>query len=538
MTRQSDRPAPAAATGSSIRPPHTRSWSALDRRLFAALVVSGLLSVPVLVHPYYDVVGDGSIYLATARSLLAGDGYTYLDAPYRVRPPGLSLLLTPVLAAFGHDQLALNALILMFGLLGVVLLFVHQRPRLGGPLALLVSLAIWLNPGYQKYATQILSDVPGLAAAFLCLLVARWSHREPSLRREVILGLCIGLATYLRSALILLLPALWLARLLRPSLRLRDGAAVAKFALRSLIPVGLVVAAVVLPWSIRNAAVAPTGPVDQTVIYDYSTAQWHTSWTDPESPWISLPDLLARVDQRSHQIVRSLGTRMLWGTASAAPSPRALDPGETALTAILLLGLVWQMIVRRDMASIFAFSTLCVLLVYFDYHARLGLPVYVIALAACVERARDSFGRVLGAARGALLVALLLVCLIVVDFDPRRGRALAQANDLDLRERCSQLERIQTPHTRFATSVGWHYTMCLSRPVFGIAQRIFREKNASAVEQVIDRHRVDVVFLDTTSRYDARFAPYFELKYGPARRAGVLQYWRVREATPDRPPLE
>jgi hypothetical protein len=510
-------------------------WSALDKGLFGALVLGGVLSVPLLVHPYYDAVGDGSIYLVTARALLDGDGYVYLEMPFRERPPGLSALIAPVLAVFGENQAALNTLILLFGLLCVALIFVHQRSRIGGPLALLVSLAIWLNPGFQKYSTQILSDVPGLAAAFACLLVARHGHRAPSLRREIALGICIGLATYLRSGLMLLLPALWLARLLGPASPDRTVAAVAQFALRRMLPVGVVVWAVMLPWMLRDAAVMPEAPVDQAVIYDYATAQWHTSWTDPDSPLISFEELLTRVEQRSRQLVKSLGSRMQWGTRSEAPSSRAFDPVETLVTLLLLSGLVWQAVRRRDMASFFALGTLGVLLIYFDYHARLALPIYVIALAGCVERSRSVIAHVWGNGRGSLVVGLVLAGLILWDFDPRRSHALAESKDIHLRERCVAVERIGTDHTRFATTVGWHYSMCLGRPVFGLAQRIVREANASAAESVIDLHRVDTVFLDTTSAYDARFAPYFELRYGPALRSGVIQYWRVRTPAADPP---
>ncbi len=514
---------------SSARDGARAEWSRLDRLLLASLLLVGLLSLPQLVHPHYDVVGDGSIYLATADALLKGEGYSYLETPYRVRPPGLSLLLAPVLAVVGRDHQVLNATISLCGLLAVVLLFVHQRPRLGGPLALLVSLAIWFNPGFQKYANQMLSDVPGLMLALGCLLVARWSNRRPALSREIVLGLCIGLAMYLRTALLLLLPALWLARLLGPEAPLRSGVpALASFLLRRILPMSAAALLLMLPWSLRNAAVAPEGPVDQLVIYDYATAQWHASWADPDSPWLSPMQVLARSEERSYQLVKSLGSRMQWGTFSQAPSRRAFDPWEAFVTVLLGVGLVviaWR---RRDAASFFALGTLAVLLIYFDFHARLALPVYVFAFAACAELARDLADRLLGRGRGVLATGMLLALVLVWDLDPGRGWAAVEAKDLDLRERCLALEQIASDEVRFATTLGWHYSMCLSRPVFGIAQRVFKEENAAAAESVIDRHRINTVFLDSTSRYDTRFAAYFQLKYGSPKRAGVLRYWRVR----------
>jgi 4-amino-4-deoxy-L-arabinose transferase-like glycosyltransferase len=497
--------------------------------LLAVLVLVGLVSLLFLVHPYYDVVWDGSVYLATADALLKGEGYSYLEMPYRIRPPGLSLLLSTVLAVSGRDHLALNTLMSLCGLLAVVLLFVHQRPRVGGPLALLASFAIWFNPGFQKYATQMLSDVPGLALALACLLLARWCDRRPTLGREVALGVCIGLATYMRTALVLLLPALWLARLVGSELSIHGSwKALWPFVLRRILPVGTATLLVMLPWSLRNAALAPDRAVDQFVIYDYATAQWHTSWTDPEAPLLSPFEVLARSEERSYQLVKSLGSRMQWGTFSEEPVRRAFDARESFVTALLVLSLcviAWR---RRDPSSFFALGTLAVLLIYFDFHARLALPVYVLSFASFVEVGRDLADRLMGPGRGVLLVGLVTAAVLVWDFDPGRGWEDIEAKDLDLQERCLSLERIATDEARLATTIGSHYSMCLSRPVFGIAQRVFMDGDAAAAEGVIDRHEVDTVFLDPTSRYDVRFARYFRLVYGPPERLGILQHWRVR----------
>jgi hypothetical protein len=521
--------------GSSRSPAAARGWSRLDRVLLAGLVVIGATSLPLLVHPWFDVIGDASIYVATARNLLAGQGYTYLEMPFHERPPGLSLLLAPVLAVSGSSPVALNGLIGVTGLAGVVLLFVHQRPRVGGPLAALLALVVWTNPGYQRFATQILSDVPGLAAVLGCLLVARWSQRTASTGREIVLGLAVGLATYLRAASALLLPAILLARLLGPESPFRrEGPSVRVFLLRRVVPFAATLLAVVAPWAVRNAAHPPELPVDQFVVYDYATAQWHESWTDPTSRRLSVAEVLARVTPRSHALVKSLGSRMQWGTFDEGPGRRVFDPWEVVVTAVLALGLVVTAIRRRDAASFFALGLAAVLLVYFDYHARLALPVYVIALAACVDAGRWAVDRVAGPGRGVVVLGALLALVLVVDFDPRRGWEGIRRRHLDLQERCAALERVVGPDTRLATSLGWHYSMCLGRPVFGIAQRIFREENATAAEKVIDRYRIDTVFLDARSRYDARFRRYFELRYGAPQRTGPLLYWRVRGGGGDR----
>src|SRR5829696_7692856 len=102
------------------RPPAEpdRPWTRLDRALFAALLALLSLSLLWLVHPWYEAssgngsgTNDASMYILCAKSLLAGEGYTYLERPFTVRPPGFSLLIAPLIAWRGLDFHALNLLV-------------------------------------------------------------------------------------------------------------------------------------------------------------------------------------------------------------------------------------------------------------------------------------------------------------------------------------------------------------------------------------------------------------------------------------------
>jgi hypothetical protein len=89
------------------------------------------------VHAWYDPTNDGSMYIATARALVAGEGYSYLGIPFRIRPPGFSCLLAPLLAWRGTDFFAFNLMVSLWGALGVLLFHFLLRPRLGLVLAVL-----------------------------------------------------------------------------------------------------------------------------------------------------------------------------------------------------------------------------------------------------------------------------------------------------------------------------------------------------------------------------------------------------------------
>jgi hypothetical protein len=155
--------------------------------LLAAFAVCLFASLFYFVHPWYDLTVDGSIFIVTARSLAAGEGYTYLGAPFLVRPPGFPLLIAPFVANGGTSFFALNFFMGLIGAAGVMLLFALERPRLGFSLALLTALAVWLNPGYQRLTTQVMSDVPGATLLLLCLVVERWAG-VPPLRVEILLA--------------------------------------------------------------------------------------------------------------------------------------------------------------------------------------------------------------------------------------------------------------------------------------------------------------------------------------------------------------
>ena len=186
-----------------------------ERSVRALLGVAALASLALLVRPWYEPVNDAALYISTARSIAAGEGYQYLGIPFTVRPPGFSLLIAPIVTFAEGDFFALNLFVSLLGVTTVFLLFFHQRSRLGWPLALLTALLVWLNAAFQRRCNTVLSDVPGAAALLACLLVARWSERRPSPRRDVVLGLAIGLSAYVRVANLLLVGAIILARMLR-----------------------------------------------------------------------------------------------------------------------------------------------------------------------------------------------------------------------------------------------------------------------------------------------------------------------------------
>ena len=178
------------------------------RLTLAALVLCASASLFWLVHPWFESVSDAALYLATAKSLAQGSGHAYAGAPFLVRPPGFAVLLAPLVAWRGFDFLLLNAFVSLCGVLALGLFFTSCRPRLGTACAALLCVYLWLNPLWRELSNRTLSDLPGVAWLLGALLCAARAERVRTWRAELLLVFVLGLGAYLRTNLLLLVPAL------------------------------------------------------------------------------------------------------------------------------------------------------------------------------------------------------------------------------------------------------------------------------------------------------------------------------------------
>ena len=493
-------------------------WNRPSRILFALLALGLLASLPFLVQPFYEVsdeTNDASMYVLSAQALLGGEGYAYLGQPFIARPPGMSVLLAPILAWRGLDFAALHALVSLWGIAGVLFLFVWTRPRLGPR-----ALCLWLNPGYQHFSTVVMSDVPGTALVLAILVAERGAARRPSLRRELLLGLLIGATTYVRTVGVLLLPALLAARALA---NLRAGPARIRwpiFLRQRAAVVSLACVLVMLPWSVRNALVAPPPPTDQNFIYSYWTGIFHADAGDPRSPVRSLAELVAIFPERVRAIAELLGARL---------EGRGAD-GPSWILGLWMAGCVAVLLVRHARSSEILFCLVGVVLVtYFGFRVRLGLPMYVIGLAAWAEvqlaLAARFFGH--GRARGTITAALL--ALTALDFQPRKDWGVREQEFARQTAQARAFAERLAPDARLGARVGWHYALLLDRPVWSLRFAIDRspKRNVAAMEDVIDRYDLNTLLVGP-DKIESFYLPYLMSRYGQGERAGEGWVFRVR----------
>lgn len=495
-------------------------WTRRDTWVLVAIVVACSASLAWLVHPWFDASNDAAIYIQTARAMLAGEGYSYMEEPFIIRPPGWSVLLMPVLALRGVDFAALNLYAGVWGVACAALFFAWVRTRVSTWVALALTALVWLNPGFASLRNQVMSDVPGTAILFGCLLLERWAARRPSLRRELVLGLSIGLGTYVRSMTILLVPAIALARLCErrePRLGL-----VAK--LKSHVaPFALAAIAVQIPWSVRCNAHHPQPPVDQTSLYDYSSGMWREDRGDPSSRRLTASEVLQRVPNRVQNTLVVLGSRMQEDVAGAV---------NVTLGALFVLALVVntaRRARRETSAELFALAGIAIVLPYFSFQDRLLLPVMIVAWASAAELLESAGRKLLGDARAPILALVPCAVLLAFDARPRGNWDAIRAEHETYRDYCAQLATLVPPSARVAVpQESWRYAIYLDRPVWTLFFGWNRGGGPAGIEQVLDRRRIDTVVVTPFTKPDAAMRPYFVERYGARELAPGIVVAKVR----------
>lgn len=513
----------AAPGRRGVAPAHAMNpWDARATWALCPLVLGALASLVWLTHPWYEATAetnDASMYILSAKSLLAGEGYAYLGQPFSIRPPGMSAMIAALIAWRGLDFYALNLFVGAFGVAGVALLFVFARARLGTLLAFVIAIAVWLDPGYRHMCNQVMSDVPGAALFLACILVERWANRAPSWRRDASLGILIGLSAYVRTICVLIAPAIVLARAFEHLGARGSNGSWMRFARERVLVSIAATFLTLLPWSLRNARYTPEAPADQNYIYSYSTGLFHIDVGDPASPRKPLTDILARVPERVEQVLSHLGDRL------RGHQPAAF---HVAIGAVLCLCVLVVLVKRRAAAEIYALEALGVLLVYFGFRERLVLPIFLVAFSAAAEVALSLLRRFTTLRTARIAVATAIGALALFDFKPREGWDEIEAAHGAYQELAHAVDD-NVPRTAvLASSIGWHDSLYFDRPVYSLLFAARRTGNMQGPEDVIRKYGVDTLVLASFLPADVKMLPYFEKRFGIAKRAGPATIVRVR----------
>jgi len=458
------------------------------RIALAALVVVLLVSLVWFVHPFYEPVNDASLYILTARSILAGEGYSYQGVPFIVRPPGFSVLLAGVLGLFGTNFYALNLVVSLFGVACIAAMFVTFRRRLGTWTCLAMCLFVWTGSAWQRLCNQVLSDVPGAAMMFGCLLLERWSARERTWKRHAVLGLAITVSMYFRSINVLLVPAVLCARVAeRFGGSGGDREQGGRRSWKPLLAVVLVPVLLQLPWSLRNAAADVPIPPEHVYLHSYGAAMWHTEAWDPNSPWITPADFFARIPARLEELVPALGASL----GDPAPGSRDFVLGVVAL---VLWGV--SLLRRRGAVDFLGAGVLFALSVYFAFKTRLALPAYLLILPGAVDSLRWLLGKPAGERLAGVAVLAALIVATVVEYKPFGQWPALRAQHDEYLEVARVVNRRFPGDAPLCAPHGWHYAVYLDRTVYSMRIVAARKGDPAALAWVLAKHPVGALVSD------------------------------------------
>ena len=449
------------------------------------LLVAGMLaSLPWVISRWYVPHNDAAMFVITARSILAGEGYSMLGEPFTIRPPGFSYMLAGALAVLGSDFHALNLFIGFWAVAAVAFLFLLVRPRLGLSVSLALCAAIWLAPGYLRFCSQLLSDIPGTAMMLGLLVFERRARRAAGPWPDAWLALGIGLSSLVRLIDVFVLPATLLARLVEEvRARGRPPGPRDPFWRRAALLVALP-ALVLLPWTWRNARVERSAPPEQHYVHSYSVGMWHTDPADPSSPILGPSDFTDRVGERLAELLPSLGSRL-----------QGVRPGSSgvAQTGIALAGLLCCALVlarRREPCDFLVFALFGILAVYFAYQPRLAIPLLMLGLAAVADTLLWILRRFLPARVATGIVTLGLLTLLARDFRRPSWEAVRLGHE-HLASACEYIERSIPEEQGLSARQGWHLSVLLDRPVWS-THMVMRREGAAGAVRMLDRHGVEV----------------------------------------------
>lgn len=385
--------------------------------LLAAVAVLAVLSATAFVEPDWRHSVDSAIYLLTAKSLSLGEGYTYLGLPFFVRPPGLSWCLSLVMGD-GWDFALYNQLIQLSvaACLGTLLLAMSRLH--GWCAAALVTLLFALNPLALDTHNAILAEFPFLALFFAAawLLSKHRDGSQPGTLAALIGAALLAAAVAFRTVGVLFLPGLVLLSLLGMNGRRKDPAGRAN-RLQGVLVAALVAASLV-PWVLysRDASAVAERPSTQLLMFDYTTALFHTNPSDPSSPWVDAAGWATRLGDNLTEISHTVDYAFLGGPPNEALSVHG--SGAMVVTVLLGLCLAFTLIVRRSALDLYAAASVVVLLLYFTFADRLLLPLVPMLISSVVFTA-DKLGCLLGSTipaklpvpGGAVLIGLFALAL-------------------------------------------------------------------------------------------------------------------------------
>lgn len=219
---------------------------ALAMFLFALALSACILFV--FSYPLPEVKNDAVEYLALARNVAAGAGFTYDGAtPAVYRPPLFSLLLGGWFAATGTSSVlsaaVFQSVVHALGVVAAFLLFLELLPSLGWAAGATLFLAV--NPLLVTRVVLVLQEPVLLLVTTLAALLSVRLVKAPSAARAGLAGAAWGAATLAKAVS-------WFGPFLVLGMGLLPGRKRVSWRAKKAAALLLYFALAIAPWTVRN----------------------------------------------------------------------------------------------------------------------------------------------------------------------------------------------------------------------------------------------------------------------------------------------
>jgi hypothetical protein len=149
-----------------------------------------------VVVPYWQPTWDSATYITLAKSLVSGDGYTYMGYDHTKYPPGFPLMLAPIVAMFGRSFLLMRCLEAACAVAAIGVAYALLRRAAGVGIAAAAATMTAASYALLFEATRILSDLPYMLVSLVALLAIERLRLARS-RRLLVIATCLCIAAYL-----------------------------------------------------------------------------------------------------------------------------------------------------------------------------------------------------------------------------------------------------------------------------------------------------------------------------------------------------
>jgi dolichyl-phosphate-mannose-protein mannosyltransferase len=390
----------------------------LQKTIVPALLLICLL-YGSLVNRHWQPEWDSAFYIELSRSMISGQGFSYLGHPETKFPPVFPLVLSPIMLLFGKNYLLMNFLMILFAATSIWLTYRLFSAFFSREYSALIAIMTSLSWFVVDQSTFIMTDVPYMTLSLASLLLMNGRViSQGSILRFLLLPVVILTACFVRTVgLSLIMTFLVFLFLSRKALSFQRANNPLLF--RTALTLLIVLTPIVM-WQVRSSRVAmdkssPLASIDEFT--DYSKLLMRSDPYDPESPRLDARLLLLRaVKNVTYYAAQAdciaLGLRIDTSVDALRTHSKLVLALLGVVSLIIVAGFVRSFVRHRRVFDIYVIFYLGIFIVWPAREPRFLVPILPFILHYCWSGSRWVLHRALPMDRKLLLTGVVGACFV------------------------------------------------------------------------------------------------------------------------------